>query len=455
VKPRLDELKARLDYLKGFAQGLGDDANEAAANSAKLTRMAADAQTWLAKLSAEMSIAGDATGETSKKVGLLGANAAGAGAGVGALETKTKNYLKTLRELNAQIKNRKDLTDQGLVDRFGPAAQKAVQEARDLGIALDKIPPKIAKLGEAQGAKDLAEILAKIPPVVSGVGDLIDALDKQMFELTGRSNDGWVQLRDGMIDAQNRMTLAVQQGTQKRITEIDLAEKKELESFANLRVNDERMYTERANATTAFYQLQRDIANGTASTIEQRMSEQGLHTTAVLDKNAEDAKRDFDQMLASGKYSSQQLQIAWERMVAANVAAQGKWANTFNKWIGSIPSMLQSAFSGGGGFGGFAKSLTSMIGGDIGKGMFEEGGMFGGFTKNLLSGTGALSKVFGKTFSRALGAALPRSGPPSGRSRARCSAKSAAGSRGCSAGARRRRRTRRRRSRSRPSARSW
>ena len=129
AKPRLDELKSRLDYLKGFSQGLGDDAADAAATNARLSRMAQDAQQWLGQLAVDMRNAGEATGETRAKVGGLGSTAAGAGDDIGALSDRTKKFLQTLKELNAEIGNRKDLDDTGLTARFGKDALTAVQQA--------------------------------------------------------------------------------------------------------------------------------------------------------------------------------------------------------------------------------------------------------------------------------------------------------------------------------------
>lgn len=64
--------------------------------------------------------------------------------------------------------------------------------------------------------------------------------------------------------------------------------------------------------------------------------------------------------------------------------------------ITGLPRLLEQAFTGGGGFGGFAKALSSQISGAIGGGLFEKGGAAASLGKKL-------SGVFGASF----GAALP------------------------------------------------
>lgn len=63
--------------------------------------------------------------------------------------------------------------------------------------------------------------------------------------------------------------------------------------------------------------------------------------------------------------------------------------------IGNLPGLLTQAFTGGGGLGGALKSLTSQIGGNLGRGLFEAGGLMNGLG-NKLAG------IFGAGFGLAL-----------------------------------------------------
>jgi hypothetical protein len=60
-----------------------------------------------------------------------------------------------------------------------------------------------------------------------------------------------------------------------------------------------------------------------------------------------------------------------------------------------VPDLLQTSLTGGGGFSGFGKALTSQVGSAFGKGLLQDGGALAGVGKKL-------SGVFGGTLSAAL-----------------------------------------------------
>ena len=314
---------------------------------------------------------------------------------------------KRVKELASSIANRKDLTATQLVARFGDEAQKVVGDAQDLKVSLDKLPKSILAIASAANAVDLEAIIADAPKVISGITHLADALREMDPFNAGVGTEIFNELVQALDEAQFKMVQATKRGVDLRLAEIRRAERDELASIERLKRADPERHAQAVAAIKVRYELERKMALGTADTIEQRMEAQGVHTKAVLDRMAADAMRDYEQMKASGLFTSAELQAAWDRMVNANIAAQGRWTQTFTNWIGAIPGLLQQALTGGGGFTGFAKGLTSMIGGDIGKSLFSDGGMFGGFAKRLMNGTSALTGIFGKTFSAALGAALP------------------------------------------------
>lgn len=69
--------------------------------------------------------------------------------------------------------------------------------------------------------------------------------------------------------------------------------------------------------------------------------------------------------------------------------------NVMSRAIGSLPDLLQRAFTGGGGLNGAIQALTSQIGGGIGAGLFKAGGLLNGLG-NKLAG------IFGDSFGLAL-----------------------------------------------------
>jgi TP901 family phage tail tape measure protein len=62
---------------------------------------------------------------------------------------------------------------------------------------------------------------------------------------------------------------------------------------------------------------------------------------------------------------------AHDAEVAQMKASINSWGNLTKGWLDSIPGLLQSAFTGGGGLGGALKGLLSNIGGDIGTKLFS------------------------------------------------------------------------------------
>jgi predicted transcriptional regulator len=210
-----------------------------------------------------------------------------------------------------------------------------------------------------------------------------------------------------MKDYSDRLGDLSRSATEINLRNIEKERQAALDAAAGRFGKEGALYDAAAAKINAFYDHQKEKALGTYDTIVERMREAGIQTAVVMQKEAADATRDYEQMKASGLFTAGALQIAWKRMVDANLAVQGIWTQRFVSWIESIPQLLEQALTGGGGLAGFAKALTAEIGGGIGKGLFEEGGLFAGFAKSLQSGTGALSGIFGSTFSKALGFALP------------------------------------------------
>lgn len=307
-------------------------------------------------------------------------------------------FKEEVKDLNAAITSRGDLTQSALLARFGEDSQKAIERAKDLSLSLDTIPPKVRALGDAQALKDLKAAIDSVPPAVVGIADVLSELDKQMEATTGRSNKGWVDLREGLIDAQQRMLDVVKTGTAARLAVIDSAEKKEIESFASLRVNDEQMYRERLAITKAFYQHQRDIANGTADTIVERMRAAGVMTRKDLRDTAFAAVRDYEQMKQSGQFSALAVREAWERANVALRAAGMQTLHTYTDIFKAIGLQAAGAFSEGGleGLAHFGQQFVTDFASEMLS--FLPGGKFiSQFAKPIIDwATKSLGKWFGR-----------------------------------------------------------
>jgi hypothetical protein len=109
-----------------------------------------------------------------------------------------------------------------------------------------------------------------------------------------------------------------------------------------------------------YYQKQIDLANGTASTIVERMRQQGISTTADLQKQAAAAKRDYEQMKASGQFSAAAVEQAWQKMVDQSIAANGGLSLSTRDTFKLLAQQAQEAFTKGGwgGLKDFAKQTA-------------------------------------------------------------------------------------------------
>jgi hypothetical protein len=160
-------------------------------------------------------------------------------------------------------------------------------------------------------------------------------------------------------------------------------------------------------------------AERSASDIRNKRSMTDLEfQQTIIKREAQDKKDALDQngaqyaeaMEAIDQETDQKMhQAAVDYMDALDAMKDHTkdWSVMVNKWIGSVPELIKSAFTGGGGLGGAAKALFSGIGGDsLGKlfGGGEDGKFFG---ISLGSVTNKLGSMFGKTIGGALGVALP------------------------------------------------
>ncbi len=169
------------------------------------------------------------------------------------------------------------------------------------------------------------------------------------------------------------------------ILKINESERAELSALAVKYDKNTTYYTNAKANITAYYQYERDIANGTASTLEARMAQQGIFTRAEQQATVDALKRDWEQMKASGLYTYAEL-----------AAAEKRWRDASNAMshqgllgmLGNFDKVLAgaSAFATGvgGKFGevankaiGVAKDVSSMAT------SFATGDWIGGATKAL------------------------------------------------------------------------
>jgi hypothetical protein len=163
-------------------------------------------------------------------------------------------------------------------------------------------------------------------------------------------------------DFQDKLSDATKTGTDARLAQIDREEQATGRQLKVLSILAPWAYGTAQNAADAYYQHERDLANDTASTIEERMRAQGVFTWRELDRTAQVAQQDYGIMLASGKYTATELQAAWEAWYIADQAARGGW---FQQWLTELDAVAsaftQMAQVSGGSLSSTAKGLGTML----------------------------------------------------------------------------------------------
>jgi TP901 family phage tail tape measure protein len=284
-----------------------------------------------------------------------------------------------------------------ILEEYENLIGKIVNRSKLLG---DAIMPATARAHLEIAAKNMRIFNSEVEKANNEARrDIIE----QQIEKVKRQADLWIDnakaIRDSeraIADYQNQFqpnTLANQ------IASINLQFKRQIEDLPII-IEDIANYQDRIGM------LRLEADANIAATTEAWL--RGSSKTRVeLEALAQDAMNRYEAMAASGRFAAKDIQKAWEDMINANMALQGKWTMHLVGWLESIPRLVEQALTGGGGGKGFAKALGSMIFGDIGRGLFEPGGMFGNFTKGLIKGEGFIGKIFGETFSKALGLAMP------------------------------------------------
>lgn len=107
-----------------------------------------------------------------------------------------------------------------------------------------------------------------------------------------------------------------------------------------------------------------DLINSTTNTLIERLHKQSVFTKSELATQASAFKTTYDQMVASGNYTSEQLVAAWHRYAdaakAAGVGVGVSWRAVVEDLKGvlvTFPDLLVKAFTGGGNLLGAIKAF--------------------------------------------------------------------------------------------------
>jgi hypothetical protein len=320
----------------------------------------------------------------------------GVGKDVEGAATKVKGFDKTLADLTAKIDaaNNANASYADKLKVFGAEAAKVALEAHTMGITV------------SASVQDVADAFAQaqLDKTIAGWMKGINNFEAVLKELPKVSLDSFKSLV-AETDAYQKSVEALYQqsttGADLQIHNINRAHDAAIKALNDETQERDALYTETRNNIDAFYQHQTDVANKTASTIEERMAAQGVYTQERLDEMAFNAAQDYNQMVADGGYTAQQLAAAAKKSQDAWDAADGEiktsWHTALSDMLGGLDQLGQAI---GGTFGKLTsaassafKSATAGVA-NLASGFasFASGDILGGIS-GVISGVGGIASA--------------------------------------------------------------
>lgn len=326
----------------------------------------------------------------------------GVGDDVDTTSTKLKGFAAELARLTAEIEKSKasGATLATQIAVFGQAAQTTADKAHALGMAVNADVQAVAdgftnaKIAEMWD-KTFAEMTKTANKFVNEGTAAINKANAAQADAIAHNQTAQLAMA---TDYHNKVIDMNLSGADLAIAQINREQDAKQAALDATTDHTTAFYIKAEADMTAYYNHERDMVNGTASTIEKRMAQQGVQTKAVLDTEAAAATRDYNQMKASGEYTAQEIQAAWKRMADANFAADNQWMQAFQTSASALPGILDSAISGGGGFAAIAKKAAVGFATDFAKNVVASIPIIGAYAAPIIDG---LTKVFSSMFGSA------------------------------------------------------
>jgi predicted transcriptional regulator len=279
----------------------------------------------------------------------------------------------------------------------------AEQTAKSFGISGAAVAAYLNGLKNAQAIEDAYE--AQRQKMADQTSKLVakstDDFNKAQQQQADASAKTLVTDLDAYQTYTDKIDALSESSTQKQIDNIDQAEKKAISSLGIKTAATADAYDKAAAVIDTYYNHERDVANQTASTIEERMAAQGVYTDEQLAEQADAASVAYWQMAADGNYSAAQMEAAAKRANDAWDKSMGivrtSW-DTMAKTIETSLTELGQAI--GGTFGKLAtdasnafKSATKGVG-DLTAGFaaFSSGDILGGIS-GIVSGVTSIASA--------------------------------------------------------------
>jgi polyhydroxyalkanoate synthesis regulator phasin/predicted transcriptional regulator len=409
VNEAVDANTHALDSNLPAEKGATDRAVELA-NTLKALR--AEALTPLTAEQRSAAVELDKYGKSAKEISvLLG--------GVG--ESAVKNYLEAHKAAAAAVDKHREaiakLQDQlsgadlsekvvNLVDAWTEvaAAGQATGEAfHNLGAEAVKLEKDGAVLSgilkqaaDSFQAEEFRDAIAKLEPKwLEDTRKLTAKMTKEFQTSQLAIAEGYAKMLVTAIEVGNEFeeknAELAKSSTQIALDGIEKQRQARINALGPEVVQDAAAYARATAEINKFYNHQRDVANETADTIQERMRALGVFTVDDLQYQADEAKKQYDQMRESGDFTARELQASWDRMINAELAETSQLVIDVTQGFADIGSAALNAFATGGSIGkaleGGVTSLGKNLGTDLLKGPLESLGQ--------KVGGGALAKALG------------------------------------------------------------
>lgn len=147
---------------------------------------------------------------------------------------------------------------------------------------------------------------------------------------------------------QQEIALGQMTAEEQKLAQIELSRQKEIASLEHLKAYYGTTYETLVGLINQKYGQMTSAAQGHFSSVQQAASAAGFKTQSELQQTADRAVALYEQMLASGLYTQEQLQAAWDRAEHAKTEAQGKTGKSameiYQMISSAASSMLTSIF---------------------------------------------------------------------------------------------------------------
>jgi hypothetical protein len=215
------------------------------------------------------------------------------------------------------------------------AATRTVEEAKKIADVYRSLSEEIFLATQSGMSRRLAEIGFAEQKEIDGIRNLktitlveMDArillVNEKYRQLAAAAILAGDQIAQKEAELQNKITVGQQTGIDARLTQLAFAHARELEQLAVLTGGYNERYMKLAALLDGVYTQMTETAKGHYADVTLAAAAAGFQTRAELQVTADQSLRLYREMLASGLYTTGELQKQWDVMENAKREASGK-----------------------------------------------------------------------------------------------------------------------------------